>query len=126
MPNGFGSAVHAVAPRSYRNRRFTESPIDALVHLVVWNGLCGQVQIWLSFHPVIHLRITTVNPQRRPACQGDVRWLRICPDVIEYLHDVDPVHDEGDQAPLATTDGAQQREHFIDTGDQAGPQVVGW
>jgi hypothetical protein len=31
----FGVGAHAAAPRSARNRRFTGSPIDALVHLVV-------------------------------------------------------------------------------------------
>lgn len=109
MQDGFGCGAHAAAPRSCRNRRFTESPIDALVHLVVWNGLCRHVPIWLSLHPVIHLRITTVTPQRWPACRGDVRWLRICPDVIEYLHDVGPVRDEGDQAHLATAAGTLHR-----------------
>jgi hypothetical protein len=53
---------------------------------------------------------------------GDVRWRRICPGVIEYLYDADPVRNERDDAHLAAADRAQQREHFMDTGDQHGPQ----
>lgn len=113
MQDGFGCGVHTAVPRSYRNRRFTESPIDALVHLVVWNGLCRHIPIWLSSHPVIHLRITTVLRQRRPACRGDVRWLGLHPDVIEYLPDVDTVRDERADAHLSTTDRAHQGKHLV-------------
>lgn len=38
-----------------------------------------------------------------------MRWLRICSDVIEYLHDVGPVRDERNQAHLAPTQRAQKR-----------------
>ena len=52
MQDRFVTGAHAVSPRSCRNRRFTESPIDALVDLVVWRGLHGPIPvgypIWLA------------------------------------------------------------------------------
>jgi hypothetical protein len=44
--------------------------------------------------------------------------------VIEHLPDIGAVRDESDDAHLAATDVAQQREHFVDAGDQCCPQVV--
>jgi hypothetical protein len=50
--------------------------------------------------------------------------------VVQYLLDVGAEGDEGDDAHLNATDGAQQREHFLDAGNQHCPQVVhralGW
>ena len=52
------------------NGRFDLSTMDALIHLVVGNGLCRHIPIWLNLRPVTHLRIATVIPQRSPACWG--------------------------------------------------------
>lgn len=92
MPNGFGSGAHAAAPRSCQNCRFTESPIDALIGLVVRRGLCHQVSIRLALHPVIHLRVTAL-PQRRPACRADMRGVRVHSDVVKNMLDITAVED---------------------------------
>jgi hypothetical protein len=46
--------------------------------------------------------------------------------VLQYLPDVGAVGDEGDDAHLPATDGAYQREHLVDAGNQHRPQVVRW
>jgi alkyl sulfatase BDS1-like metallo-beta-lactamase superfamily hydrolase len=52
------------------------SPTDALIDLKVRCRLRRQVPVcWLGLRPVIHLRITTVIPQRWPARRGDAGWL---------------------------------------------------
>ena len=104
---------------------FYRSPIDALVHLVVWSGLRRHVPIWLAVSTLAHLRVTVI-PQGRSTCRGYVWGLRICPDVFEYLPDVGTVRDERNQAHLPTTKRAHQRENLIDAGEQNRPQVVRW
>ncbi len=47
-------------------------------------------------------------------------------DVIQNLPDLHAPSNKGDQAHLPAADRAQQREHFVDSGDQSGPQVVRW
>jgi hypothetical protein len=52
------------------------------------HGFCDSKAVdQCSLSPVTHLRITTVIPQWRPACRGDVRRLRVDPDVIEDAPD---------------------------------------
>jgi hypothetical protein len=69
-------------PAAHQNRRFAQSPTDALIDLKVRCRLRRQIPVcWLDLRPVIHLRIT-VSPQRWPACRSDARWLYIHPDVI--------------------------------------------
>ena len=120
-----GLARAQLLPRSDGYRRFTGSPIDALVYLVIGCGLRCQIPIRLALHPVIHRRIT-LNPQRWPACWRDVWGFGLYPDVFEYLPDIDTVGDERNQAHLPTAHGAQQREDFVDSGNQHRPQVVRW
>ena len=85
--------------------------------------LC-QIPIRLDMHPFIHLRITTVLPQRWPARRGYVRRLRVHPDVIQDLLDLRALGDKGNQAHLPTALRAQQWDHFVDAGYQHRPQVV--
>ncbi len=46
------------------------------------------------------------HPKAVARVRGDVGWLCRHPDVIEYLHYVGPIGDEGDQAHLATVERA--------------------
>jgi hypothetical protein len=64
-----GLARAQLLPRSDGYRRFTGSPIDALVYLV---GLSCQIPIRLALRTIIHRRVAAL-PQRWPACRGDVR-----------------------------------------------------
>jgi hypothetical protein len=96
--------------------RFPWSPIDALIDLVLRCGLRDQIQTWPDLH-LFTWRITTVIPKRRPG---------ICPDVVQDVPDIGAVRNEGDDAHLPTTDGAQEREHLVDAGNQHRPQVVRW
>ena len=105
-------------PAASQNRRFARSPIDALIDLIVRCRLCRQIPIGLNVHPLIRLRITTVIPQRWPARRGYVWWLGVNPDVIKDLPDLRALGNKCDQAHLTTTQRAQQREHFVDAGDQ--------
>jgi hypothetical protein len=59
-------------------------------------------------------RTTTVIPKRWLARRGDAGRLGICPDVIECLPDIGTVRDDGDDAPQATIDGAQELEYLVD------------
>ena len=74
-----GLARAQLLPRSDGYRRFTGSPIDALVYLV---GLSCQIPIRLALRTIIHRRVAAL-PQRWPACRGDVRgrlhpmWFRM-------------------------------------------------
>lgn len=88
-------------------RRLSQSPTDALIDLGVGGRLFCKFPVRLDLNPVIHLRIT-VHPQRRPACRGYVRGLRVDPDVIEDLPDLRALGNEGDQAhlPSGATAGA--------------------
>ena len=63
MQDGFGSGVHAAAPRRCRNRHFTGSPIDALVHLVVWNELCRHIQAYRPVRPDLRPSPTCASPK---------------------------------------------------------------
>lgn len=102
-------------------RRFVLSPVDALIDLVIGCRLRSQIPIWLDFDTTTDRRIT-VAPQRWPERWCDVLRLRLDPDVIEYLPDIGAVRDEGDDAHLPAADGAQEREHLIDAGNQYRPQ----
>jgi len=62
--------------------------------------------------------LKTTIPQRRTARRGDARRLCLCPDVLQYLTNVGAVGDEGDDSHLLATQGAPQREHLADAGDQ--------
>ena len=74
--------------------------------------------------------LKTTIPQRRPAGRGDARRLCLCPDVLQYLPNVGAVGDERNDSHLLATQGAQQREHLADAGDQHRPKAVrralGW
>jgi hypothetical protein len=72
-------------PAAIQNRRFDLSPIDALINLVIGGRLLCQIPIRLDVHPVIHLRITTLLPQRWPARRGYVRVLGLHPDVVKIF-----------------------------------------
>ena len=112
-------------PAASQNRRLNHSPIDALIDLKVGCSLRCQVPICrLDLHLVIHLRITTVIPQRWPARRGYVRGLGVHPDVIKDLADLHARGNECDQAHLPTALRAQQREHFVNARYQHSPQVV--
>ena len=95
-------------------------PTDALIELKVWCRLCCIVPVRLHIDTSASLpRIAPARvPQRRPACRRVARWLRLHPDVVQYLTDVGAVRDEGDDAHLPATKWAQQREHLVDAGDQ--------
>ena len=82
-------------PAANPNRRVAQSPVDALIDLIVGCGLRRQISVWLDFDTLAHLRITLI-PQRWPACRGyagDMRgacestpmWSRIfliCPPLV--------------------------------------------
>ena len=99
------------------------SPTEALIDLKVRRRLGRLIPVWDWLNGFTGLRITVI-PQRRPACRGDARRLCLCPYMFQYLADVGAVRDEGDDAHLPATQGAQQREHHIDAGHQHRPQVV--
>ena len=100
------------------------SPVDALTDLKVRCRLSRQIPVcWLDLHPLIRLRIAVI-PQRWPARRGYVWWLRVHPDVIKDLSDLRALGEKGDQAHLTTAHWAQQREHFVDAGDQHRPQIM--
>ena len=81
-------------------------PTEALIDLKVRHRLGRFIPIWPNVDTIAHLRITVI-PRRRPACRGDARRLCLCPDVLQYVADVGAVHDEGDDAHLPATQGAQ-------------------
>ncbi len=110
-------------PAASLSHRFARSPVDALVHLVVWNVLCCQAPIWASASTLTHLRVTVI-PQRRSMSWRHLWWFRICPNVFECFPDVGTLRDERNQAHLPTAQWEKEREHLIDAGDQHGPQVV--
>ena len=91
-----GLARAQLLPRSDGYRRFTGSPIDALVYLV---GLSCQIPIRLALRTIIHRRVAAL-PQRWPACRGDVRGGRLHPDVVQDVADFGAVGDEGNDAHL--------------------------
>ena len=105
------------------DRCVDHSPIDALVHLVVRCRLRRQIPVWFDLGTLTPLRIK-VLPHRRSTRWCDVWRLRLHPDVIEHVPDIGAVRDEGDDAHLPTADGAQQREHLVDSGDHHRPEVV--
>ena len=51
----------------FANRRFAQSPIDALIDIKVGCRLRRQIPVRLAFDTLVHLRITVI-PQWRPAC----------------------------------------------------------
>ena len=69
-------------PAALQNRRINQSPVDALIDLIVWCGLRRHIPVWLGLYPVILLH-TTVVPQRGPACRGDARWFGLHTNVVE-------------------------------------------
>ncbi len=120
-------AARVAPPAAGLNRCFYRSPVDALVHLIVWRGLRRPIPagypIWLAVSTLAHLCVTVIPPGR-PACRGYMWGLRICPDVFEYLPDVGTVRDKRNQAHLPTTKRAHQRVNLIDAGEQHRPQVL--
>lgn len=58
-------------PATIQNRRFAQSPTDALINLKIGCRLCRPIAVgypvWLDMHRFIDLHITTVIPQRWPA-----------------------------------------------------------
>ena len=114
---------------SLSNSTQLNSPTDALIDLNVRGRLGRFIPVCGWLKGFTGLRITVI-PQRRPACRGDARRLCLCPDVIQYVADVGAVRDEGDDSHLPATQGAQQREHLVDSGNQHRLQVVrralGW
>jgi len=62
-----------VQPAAIQNRRLCLSPIDALIYLVAGCRLRRQIRVRRDLGTLAHLHITTVLPQRRPACRGDVK-----------------------------------------------------
>ena len=99
-----GLARAQLRPRSDGYRRFTGSPIDALVYLV---GLSCQIPIQLALRTIIHRRVAAL-PQRWPACRGDVRGGRLHPDVVQDVADVSAVRNERDDAHLPATQRTQE------------------
>jgi hypothetical protein len=70
------------------------------------------------------MRISVI-PQRWPTCRGHVRVGARCrPDVVKDLADLHALGNECDPAHLPTAHPAQQREHFLDSGDHHHPQLV--
>ena len=112
-----------VHPQASLSRGFAQSSIDALIDIKFGGELCRRIPVRLDLRPVIHLRIT-VLPQRWPACWGDVRWLRVNADVVQYLPDLRALGNEGDEPHLPTAQRTRQRENLVDAGDQNRPQVV--
>ena len=45
-------------PVASQDRRFSQSPIDALIDLVVWSGLRRQIPVRLDLRTLFHLRVT--------------------------------------------------------------------
>ena len=118
-----GGARRSPAPQRCQNRCCLPLPTEALIDLKVRRRLSRFIPVWGWLNGFTVLRITVI-PQRWPACRGDARRLCLCPDVFQYLPDVGAVRDEGDDAHLPATQGAQQREHFVDSGHQHRPQVA--
>ena len=62
--------ARSCSPQCLRHHCFDPSPMGALVHLVIRCRLCRPIPVacpgWPDWQPVIHLRITTVIPQRWP------------------------------------------------------------
>ena len=69
-------------PAASQNRRFAQSPTDALIDLKVGCRLRCQIPIRLDGNTLTDMRIAVI-PQRWPARRGYVWWLRVDTDVIE-------------------------------------------
>ena len=110
-------------PAARMNRRFTLSPIDALIDLVVRCGLRCQIPVRFDFDTLTHLRITAL-PQRWPACGGYARGLGVNTNVLQNLPDLCALGDERDQPHLPAAHRARQRKNLVNAGDQHLPQVV--
>ena len=97
----------AALPRSVGKTAFTTPlPTDALIDLKVRRRLGRLIPAWDWLNCFTGLRFTVI-PQRRPACRGDARRLCLCPYMLQYVADVGAVRDEGDDAHLPATQGAQ-------------------
>jgi hypothetical protein len=66
------------------------------------------IPVWGWLNALTGLRIGAIL-QRRPARQGDVWWLGLHPNVVQYLPDVSAAGDKSDDSHLPATDRAQQR-----------------
>jgi hypothetical protein len=102
-----GLARAQLLPRSDGYRRFTGSPIDALVYLKVGAGCAARSQSGSPCAPS-STGASTVLPQRWPACRGDVGGLRLHPDVVQDVPDFGAVGDERDDAHLPAAQRTQQ------------------
>jgi hypothetical protein len=92
------------------NSRINHSPIDTLISIKVRRRLCRKIPNRLDWHTVIHLRVTALR-QRRAMHRGNLWWLELHTDVIEYFSDIGAVRDERNQAQLPWALRAQQREN---------------
>ncbi len=81
-----------------------------------------HIPVRLSLNTLHSLLRTTLIPQRWPACCGDARGFWRYPDVIQNPVNVMNACD----AHLPPVVGTDQGEHFVDTGDHCGPQLVRW
>jgi hypothetical protein len=114
-------ACHA----AIRSRRFCQSPTCALVDFVVGCRLRGQIPVRLDFAtPSPVCALPQSSHSGGPRAGTDVRGFGVDPMWSRILPDLRALGDEGDQAHLPTAQRAQQREHFVDTGDQHRPQVM--
>ena len=77
-------------PAANPNRRFAQSPVDALIDLIVGCGLRRQIPVWLDFDTLARLRITLIDHSGGPraggaggagdmrgACESTPMWSRI-------------------------------------------------
>ena len=88
---------------AHPNRRFAQSPVDALIDLIVECGLRRQIPVWLDLDTLAHLNITLIDHSGGPR-GGDMRgagestpmWPRIfltcAPSVINAILRICPPH----------------------------------
>jgi len=73
-------------PAASLNCILKQPPTDALIDLIVWYCLRQKIAICgLDLVTLVHLRISTVIPQRWPERRADVQGLIFESEVIEYL-----------------------------------------
>jgi hypothetical protein len=77
-------------PQRGRSRCLSPSPTEALIDLKVRRRVGRFIPVWGWLNALTGLRFGAI-PQRRPACRGDVWWLWLHPDVLQYLPDVGAV-----------------------------------
>ena len=117
----FGLTAHPGHPAATQNRRFTDSPIDALIDGKARCRLCCQIPFRLDFDTITDLRITAI-PQRHSRAsetsagsESTPMWFSICTISAPCLMNACDAH-------RLTADRA--RQHLVDAGNQHRPQVV--